>query len=82
MWLMILGSLCRRGRLTVEFVFAATEEAVFVHVIVSAKSVNILVIHVPLVRLIVIGKLTLVLMREGMYGHFQVAMLRGCQGVP
>ncbi|WZY96713.1 hypothetical protein YC2023_069042 [Brassica napus] len=56
----------RRGRLTVEFVFAATEEAVFVHVIVSAKSVNILVIHVPLVRLIVIGKLTLVLMREGM----------------
>lgn len=28
-----------RGRLTVEFVFAATEEAVFVHVIVSAKNV-------------------------------------------
>lgn len=51
---MILGSLCRRGRLTVEFVFAATEEAVFVHVIVSAKSVkDILVIYVPLVCLIV-----------------------------
>lgn len=80
-WLMILGSLCRRGRLTVEFIFAATEEAVFVHVIVSAKSVNTLVIYVRLVRLIVIVKLTLVLMCEGMSGHFQVAMLRGCQGV-
>ncbi|KAJ0242394.1 Mediator of RNA polymerase II transcription subunit 13 [Hirschfeldia incana] len=32
----------RRGRLTVEFVFAATEEAVFVHVIVSAKNVRTL----------------------------------------
>ncbi|KAL0661583.1 hypothetical protein Bca4012_098420 [Brassica carinata] len=32
----------RRGRLTVEFIFAATEEAVFVHVIVSAKNVRTL----------------------------------------
>ncbi|CAH8306210.1 unnamed protein product [Eruca vesicaria subsp. sativa] len=32
----------RRGRPTIEFVFAATEEAVFVHVIVSAKNVRTL----------------------------------------
>ncbi|KAL0864171.1 hypothetical protein Bca101_043289 [Brassica carinata] len=32
----------RRGQPTVEFIFAATEEAVFVHVIVSAKNVRAL----------------------------------------
>ncbi|KAJ0253311.1 Mediator of RNA polymerase II transcription subunit 13 [Hirschfeldia incana] len=32
----------RRGQPTVEFIFAATEEAVFVHVIVSAKNVRTL----------------------------------------
>ena len=29
--------LCRRGQPTIEFIFAATEEAIFVHVIISAK---------------------------------------------
>lgn len=31
------GFLCRRGQPTIEFIFAATEEAIFVHVIISAK---------------------------------------------
>lgn len=44
---MLCGYLCRRGQPTVEFIFAATEEAVFVHVIISAKSVKLFVIHVP-----------------------------------
>jgi len=42
--LMLCGYLCRRGQPTVEFIFAATEEAVFVHVIISAKSVKLFVI--------------------------------------
>lgn len=33
----LCGFLCRRGQPTVEFIFAATEEAIFVHVIISAK---------------------------------------------
>jgi hypothetical protein len=41
---MLCGYLCRRGQPTVEFIFAATEEAVFVHVIISAKSVKLFVI--------------------------------------
>lgn len=78
---MLLGYLCRRGQPTVEFIFAATEEAVFVHVIISAKSVKLLVIYVPsygLVLLIVIVNLTMIFMCEGMSGHFQVAMLKDC----
>jgi mediator of RNA polymerase II transcription subunit 13 len=39
---MLCGYLCRRGQPTVEFIFAATEEAVFVHVIISAKNVRTL----------------------------------------
>ncbi|XP_057963111.1 mediator of RNA polymerase II transcription subunit 13 [Malania oleifera] len=34
--------LFRRGQLTVEFVFAATEEAIFVHVVISAKHIRAL----------------------------------------
>lgn len=82
LWLMLLEYLCRRGQPTVEFIFAATEEAVFVHVIVSAKSVKPFVIiyarNYVLMLLILIVKLTLLLMCEGMSGHFQVAMLRDC----
>lgn len=78
---MLLGYLCRRGQPTVEFIFAATEEAVFVHVIVSAKSVKPFVIfarNYVMVLLVLIVKLTRLLMREGMSGHFQVAMLKDC----
>lgn len=39
-WLMRDWCFCRRGQPAVEFIFAATEEAVFVHVIISAKYVK------------------------------------------
>jgi hypothetical protein len=35
----------RRAQPTVEFVFAATEEAIFVHVVISARSVFNLIFH-------------------------------------
>lgn len=35
----ILIIIIRRAQPTVEFVFAATEEAIFVHVVISARSV-------------------------------------------
>lgn len=31
---------CRKGQPTVEFIFSASEEAIFVHVIISAKLVK------------------------------------------
>lgn len=71
---------CRKGQPVVEFIFAATEEAIFVHAVISAKFVSkaLLVecscnLDFWLKNILVI--LSMFLM-SGIYGHFQVVILR------